>query len=138
MLLGDANRILNLFKIRAKADAFISQVKVAELCGVARSSLQDYIFRNSGTLELNEINQLSANSLEQAAAFYAFESRAKNSTALSSYRTLAKAGAKAYIYSQAGYVFSAEVQPVPQFTLPTNYLEALKALLTFNNVEVYL
>ena len=26
----------------------------------------------------------------------------------------------------------------PTFTLPTNYLEALKALLTFNNVKVYL
>ena len=54
------------FTITANGEAFISQRKAAELIGMPKSTLHDWIHRSSGTLNLNEINQLDAKSFQLA------------------------------------------------------------------------
>ncbi len=71
-------------------------------------AISQYVKKTRDTLNLNEINQMDADSLELVIAHYAFDSQRPTIKAIASYRLLAKAGAKAYIYHQAGYSLSAK------------------------------
>ena len=90
------------FTVTEGGAAFISQTAVAVLCGVTREAICQRIKLVTG-VKLNEFNQLDSNSLELITGHYAFDSQRTNTVALESYRVLAKAGAKAYIYFKAGY-----------------------------------
>ena len=103
-------------------EAYISQTKLAELCGVTQHAISQYVSKTRDTLKLNEINQIHEDSVELVMSHYAIESQRPNETALKNYRVLAKAGIRAYLYHMAGYVM--EAKPA----VPQTYLEALEAL----------
>lgn len=111
------------FTVLNNGDAFISQTKVAVLCGVGQNSISQFITKTRDTLQLNDNSQLGHNSLELVIGHYAFDSQRTNEITLGNYRMLAKAGAKAYIYHEAGYIMEAKPK------LPENYIEALGALI---------
>ena len=58
------------FTVTASGDAFISQTKVAELCGVGQDAISKFVSRTGHSLILNEINQLSYESLELVIGHY--------------------------------------------------------------------
>jgi predicted transcriptional regulator len=106
------------FSITNDGDAFISQPIVAQLCGVSQQAISQYINKTRCDLNLNGSSQLSHESLELVVGHYAFDSQKSNVTALETYRTLAKSGAKAFIYHAAGYELKA--------VMPTKFSEALR------------
>jgi len=106
-----ATKNKNDFTVTENGDAFISQTAVAKLCGVGQNSISQYVEKTRDTLQTNSTSQLSHNSLELVIGHYAFDSQRTNDIARNNYRVLAKAGAKAYIYHESGYVMKA-VQPV--------------------------
>ena len=87
----------NDFTVTENGDAFISQPKLASLINIAEGTVTSFISRSNEIT--NTINGLNADSLETAVAYFAMESR----VAKQFYRVLAKAGAKAFIYNEAGY-----------------------------------
>jgi len=103
-----ATKNTNDFTITESGDAFISQTAVSKLCGVGQDAISKHIVKTGHILNINSINQLGFQSLELVIGHYAFDSQRTNDVALNSYRTLAKAGAKAYIYHKAGYEMKAE------------------------------
>ena len=115
------------FTVNENGEAFISQTKVAELCGVVPHAISQQVVKTRDTLKLNEINQLHYESLELMIGYYAFDSQRTNDIACSNYRILAKAGAKAYIYNQAGYVMEAKK--------PKTKIEILNELVAELNLE---
>jgi len=102
------------FTVTESGDAFISQTAVSKLCGVGQDAISKHIVKTGHMLNINSINQLGFESLELVIGHYAFDSQRTNDVALNSYRTLAKAGAKAYIYHEAGYVMEAKPIIPPQ------------------------
>lgn len=58
--------------------------------------------------------------------YYALDSKAKNESALTLYRQIAKAGTRAFLYNEAGYT----LQVVEAPKAPQTYLEVLKELVT--------
>jgi len=102
-------------------DAYISQVKLSELSGIPRSTLQDWI--KSGTpkneIKVNENNQIHYSSLSKIIKSGTLKGYGKCIELLD---MLIEAGAKAYLYHLAGYKMDA-VRTEPQ-----NYIEALRAL----------
>lgn len=117
----------------------ISQRKCAELLGVYKNSISHYIKSKIGHCpQENDMNHtikednniLLSSQIDETLFFslveyYAFESKAKNETALNLYKQIAKAGSRAFLYSQAGYQFQVVEQP----KLPQTYKEALRELL---------
>ena len=87
-------------------EAYISQRKAEELLGLPSGTLRSWLSRNHQ--EANTINGLDAKLLQLATTYYAIESRAKTSEALSFLVTLSEAGAKAFLYHEAGYVMEAK------------------------------
>ena len=108
------------FTVTEQGDAFITQTKVAELCGVTQSTISDFTKNKTHSLKLNKINQLSAESAFYTLAHYAEKGRPE---AVKSLIKIGQAGMKAYIYHQAGYTLKAEIQP--QFNIPKTLGEAL-------------
>ena len=98
------------FTITESGEAFISQRKVADLCGVSRSSVVHYLNDDY------DISQgLTDKALSIVVQHYAIDSKAANDTARRTLASLAHAGAKAYIYHEAGYKINAEkIADVPQ------------------------
>jgi predicted transcriptional regulator len=97
------------FRVNEKTgEAYVSQTKLAEMCGVGQDTISKYITKTRHTLNLNEINQLREDSVELVIGYYAFDSQRPSTKALQTYRIMAKAGIRAYIYSQAGYELKAE------------------------------
>ena len=79
---------------------YISQRKAAELCGVPRTNLRRWIDMNRPTLNLNENSQLDEKSFVKAVIM----ARQKNSQKAEILNdALLLAGARAFIYTQAGY-----------------------------------
>jgi len=99
-------------------DAFISQRKTSEITGIPLSTLNRWVLEN-GTLDLvNENNQLSS-FLFQKMVLMGQRKGIEKCFIIA--EKLLEAGAKAFIYYEAGY----NIQAVK---LPANYLEALTAL----------
>lgn len=112
-----ATKNTNDFTVTETGEAFISQRKAAELLGVARSTLQSWL---TGHHNYDANQGLTADLLQKAATHYALFSKAANDTARNFAAKLMEAGAKAYIYHQAGYTVNA----VPK--LPQTKLEWMK------------
>lgn len=92
------------FTVLENGQAFISQRKAAELCGVGQSTIRDFFHSNN-----IDVNQgVSAENLEKPITHYARKGRAE---AVQTLILFAKAGAKAYIYHQAGYTLRAQTLP---------------------------
>lgn len=97
--------------ILSNGDAYISQRKLAELCGVDHKSIQNWLGRNKqvATGFVNEDNQLSHFLVSKVAAYFAIESKSSNDKARLFLAKLSEAGAKAYLYHEAGYELNATV-----------------------------
>jgi len=108
------------FKVNTvTGEAFVSQRKAAELLGVSHTAIQNHL----ATCHPNYLNQegLSPEIFQQVATYYAFQSKAINPTAQSTASKLMEAGAKAFIYREAGYNVG-----VTQVAMPTDLVSALR------------
>ena len=89
---------------KVSGEAYISQRATAKHIGVSGSMLRRWIDKNRRTLNLNEDNQLSCKSLQKAVLM----AQAKGSeSAFALADKLMEAGAKAFIYYQAGHSLTA-------------------------------
>lgn len=105
-----ATKNISDFTVLDNGDAFISQRKAALLCGVSHTTIQNWV----ATLDTNNDGLLSHNSLLEVATKAVALGRSK---AIEFITMLAKAGAKAYIYHEAGYMIEAK-NTLPDFTNP--------------------
>lgn len=110
--MGNVVKSQNEVTVFANGEAFISQTKVAELCGVKPHAISQWISKTRDNLNLNEYNQLDAKALELVIAYYAFDSQRTTKKAKDTARMFMKAGAKAYLYHEAGYTLTAEKQKI--------------------------
>ena len=130
------------FEINKQTGAIsISNVKCAELLGINESSVRRYIgkllpinadsisnFNHTLTLENDTYRRhlITEEIFFSMVEYYSFESKAKNESALTLYRQIAKAGTRAFLYNEAGYT----LQVVEAPKAPQTYLEVLKELVT--------
>lgn len=119
------------FKVNpTTGEAFISVTKTAELLGVARSAIQKYIASSTPNYLISK--GLTPELLQEVATHYALYSKATNDTAKQFAAILMKAGAKAFIYHQAGY----KVQAVPaQDNIPQTHIQAVEPEQVFDLYE---
>lgn len=83
--------------------AWVSQVKLAKMCGVAQQTINSAITRKSKyavNWNLNENNQLDAKSAYNAVVYFATKG---NIDAVKTLATIGEAGIQAYLYHEAGY-----------------------------------
>lgn len=118
------------FKVNLQTgEAFISQVKTAEITGIPRSTLQDWIRANPAGYSTNEINQLDAKSLQKLVLSGRDKGYEKCTELL---EKLMEAGATAFICHMAGVTLQPKVDP----SLPQTHIEAVRAyLVTLETVE---
>lgn len=118
------------FKVNMETgEAFISQVKTAEITGIPRSTLQDWIRANPAGYSTNESNQLDAKSLQKLVLSGRDKGYEKCADLM---EKLMEAGATAFICHMAGVHLQPKVDP----TLPQSHIEAVRAyLITLETVE---
>jgi hypothetical protein len=105
----------NDFTVTENGDAYISQRKLAELLGVNENTLKSYVLRTHK--DVNTINGLSASLLQKCTHYFAIESSVKTEQALMVMSKLSEAGAKAFIYHEAGYTMTAVQKPMSQLQM---------------------
>lgn len=120
------------FKVNTvTGEAFISQRKAAELTGIPRQTLQDWLKADrekalneniQPLYKVNENNQLDAKSLQKLVLSGIGKGYEKCTELL---EKLMEAGATAFIYHQAGI----KLQPVIDPTLPQTHIDAVRAYL---------
>ena len=114
------------YTVADSGEAFISQTELARLCGTDQGSISRLIStyhnrkikqplegqcnKTQHTIIVNENNQLDIDSIELVIGHYAFESQRPTQQAMDSYRSMAKAGIKAYIYHEAGFELTADIE----------------------------
>ena len=98
------------YTITPTGEAYISQVKLAELCGVSKQSISRFIGKLVNSTNINKFNEIGDNSadnletcllpkfnklnqvrsdfVELVIGYYAFDSLRTNETALANYRIL--------------------------------------------------
>ena len=118
------------FKINMETgEAFISQLKTAEITGIPRSTLQDWIRANPAGYSTNENNQLDAKSLQKLVLSGRDKGYEKCTILM---EKLMEAGATTFICHMAGVHLQPKVDP----TLPQTHIEAVRAyLITLETVE---
>lgn len=97
------------FAVHANGDAFISQRKAAELCGVSQSAISQICL--SKNIDVKQ--GVSSENLSLLITYYAQKERIE---AINTLCMLAEAGAKAYIYHQAGLTINAAKAPALDLT----------------------
>lgn len=96
------------FTVTESGDAYISQRKCAELCGVERNSIVHFF------KEKSDISQgVNSKDLQSVVQHYAQQGKEQ---AVKTLCVFAEAGAKAYIYHEAGYVMEAK-KPMSQLEM---------------------
>lgn len=101
------------FTIMENGEAYISQRKLAEKIGIEKTTLTKAISRKSSFVsgwKLNEINQIHADSLHLVSGHYAQQGVKEAARFL---MEIAKAGARAWVYHEAGYTFNVVENPEP-------------------------
>lgn len=118
------------FKVNMETgEAFISQRKTAEITGIPRSTLQDWIRANPAEYSTNENNQLDAKSLQKLVLSGRDKGYEKCAILM---EKLMEAGATAFICHMAGVT----LQPKVDSTLPQTHIEAVEAyLITLKTIE---
>ena len=104
-------------------DAFISQRKLSTLCGVTQQTIQERCL----SLKLDVKQGISEENATLLVTYYAIESKAANDTARKSLATIAKAGMRAYLYHEAGYVIEAKQKPMTTLQLLEHAVAEIKA-----------
>jgi hypothetical protein len=92
------------FTVTENGRAFISQRKLAELCGVDQSVISRFCASHKTDVSQGVTDENAILCITH----YAIESKAANDTARKTLGMVAKAGMKAYIYHEAGYVMKAQ------------------------------
>ena len=112
------------FTVTESGEAFISQIKLSELAGVDPKTIRNWTQGVNQVLpcKLNKNNQIH---YESVVSVLAKSIAIGKSVAAKSLAVIASAGAKAYIYHEAGYKIKAEKQK-PDFYIPQTYGDALQ------------
>ena len=98
------------FTITDNGEAFISQTRAAQLLGLPKTTLHDWIHRNPNALNLNKKSQLDHKSFQKAVLS---ERDKGNTQAIELFDKIMEGGAKAFIYHEAGFTMHAEQTPIP-------------------------
>ena len=112
-------------------EAYISQRKLAAELGIHHSSLQTHLATRHPNLLFSE--GIPSNILQETAIHFAYKSKAANTTAESFAAKLMEAGAKAYLYHEAGIAMNAVQQQ-----RPLTQLEAFKELVRLEEERIAL
>lgn len=88
-------------------EAYISQRRAAEKLGVASTTLQAYIDRHLRTVNHDTKQGLSSEIFSLCVQYFALDSRVATQEAKELLRMISQAGAKAYLYHEAGYTITA-------------------------------
>jgi hypothetical protein len=112
-------------------DAYISQKKLAEKMGIERTALTKAISRKASFVtgwKLNEINQIHADSLPLVTGHYAQQGHREAAQFL---MEIAQAGARAWVYHEAGYQINAKkaYDFEADDSLPKTHVSAVRAYL---------
>lgn len=111
------------FTVTETGDAYISQRKLEELLGLSNGTISKHISKQHPNYLVSK--GLSVEMVEMVSTYYAFDTAKPTHKAKEFVRILTKAGAKAYIYNQAGYTMTA-AKPAE---LPQTRLEWIKLAL---------
>ena len=98
-----ATKNVDDFTVDSIGNAFISQSAVSRCTGIPQQTISDWVRKNSVGYNLNENNQLDAKSLQKLVIV----GSSKYPSCLAFMGKLLEAGAKAYIYHEAGYSLTA-------------------------------
>jgi len=96
------------FTITEGGEAFISQRKLAKILNINSSTLMNHISAEHS--KTNTTKGLGEKMLVLTSAYFAYESKVCTNEAKLFCKVLMTAGAKAYIYHEAGYEFEAKVK----------------------------
>ena len=111
-------------------EAYMSQRKLAEKLSVPKSTvynwLTGYIKSYTGAVKPDTKQGLSIEIVAEAVQYFALDYSTPTQEAKDLLRQINKAGVKAWLYHEAGYVVSAS--PVKPMALPQDYVSALRAL----------
>ena len=111
-------------------EAYISQRKLAEKLSVPKSTVYNWLnsfVRNfEGAVKPNTKQGLNSEIVAEAVQYFALDYSTPTQEAKELLRQINKAGAKAWLYHEAGYTVSAS--PVKPMALPIDYVSALRAL----------
>jgi hypothetical protein len=99
--------------ILSRDEVYISQRKLADLCGVEQPSIAQRCLSQQYEVSQGVAPEIAILLI----TYYAVESKAANDTARKSLSLIAKAGMKAYILALGGYTLSAELPTAQQFLL---------------------
>lgn len=108
------------FKVNEETgEAYVTQRKASELLGVSLSSLSSYIERHLRTEELDTSQGLSSEIFNFCVQYYALDARITTVKAKHLLKQITTAGAKAYLYHMAGYIFNtvAKQEPMDELTI---------------------
>ena len=111
-------------------EAYISQRKLAEKLSVPKSTVYNWLnsfVRNfEGAVKPHTKQGLNSEIVAEAVQYFALDYSTPTQEAKELLRQINKAGAKAWLYHEAGYVVSAS--PIKHVALPEDYVSALRAL----------
>lgn len=99
----------------SNGEVYISQRKAAEILGVSKSGISNYIERSSRPEEIDISQGLSSEIFNSCAQYFALDSRSPTTEAKALLKQISQAGTKAYLYHQAGYVMEAK-KPEPELS----------------------
>ena len=111
-------------------EAFISKTRTAELIGIPASTFRDFLTRE-GIAQSNQ--PLTTEMFTKAVGYYALDKPNPTAAAKELYRQIALAGAKAYLYNEAGLSMNAVARVVP-----LTQLEAFKELVRLEEERIAL
>lgn len=108
-------------------EVFISQRKAAEKLGIGQSTLSEFFTRSNVSYTKQGV---SSELFELAIIHYALDARAPTSEAKELLRMVSKAGTRAYLYHEAGYVIQAvPIQPKSPIELAKENVAQAQAML---------
>ncbi len=103
--------------------ASITRAGLARRLNVHHNTLKNFLYGPNKT----QVNQsLDADSVLNTVAYFALNAQNPTQEAKDLLAAISRAGAKAWLYTEAGYVVSAA--PIKQVALPEDYVSALRAL----------
>lgn len=108
------------YHVETNGDAYISQRELERLLGLSPSTISKYLSRLHPNYMIGK--GLSPEMVETVCGYYAFDTRNPTEEAKAFAKVIMRAGAKDFIYHQAGYTLNATLTT---HTIPQTYSEAL-------------
>ena len=110
--------------VDGNGEAWVTQIRLSEMCGVAQQTINSAISRKSSYAvdwNLNENNQLDTKSAYNAVVYFATQGKPE---AIKTLAEIGEAGMKAYLYHLAGYTMNAISEVIkPKETEMLGYLD---------------